>query len=569
MIKNEIDKYDYTTCPYNSTHRFSPEQYQYHIIRCKDRGFNRVTDNMQICPHNHLHIFIDSFAFNYHVPRCPDYTGRLKYTSAGFGSAPQEIKYDACPYNQLHGILTGENESYKKHLLECPNKINKAKNLDLPQPAIDMSVTGQLNYKHGLISSKEITIMQEAAPKVQQGSGYNVINLHFYGKVFTVFKEDRGIGIEERDIWIHHITFANPREWVGLKLIEDSRTHSQYLVGLLYPDKSSPMAEGLWAALSKTLTTTSSNKNSIAVSFQSSSEKNRIILLVHRSEDTGFGRHITSSSEIGVFYLQHSLLYNHISLVSSLQSSVQSERLEKAEIKNVLVSVEQQRDQAINDFNSLKLEYDLAVIKEREQKEINENLLNEYNKEINKYKAQALHQMELMRKDFQTEKNEDLMKLDRIYNEKNTLQMNFYAEIQNIKKNEKSNQDKVLVLMEELKSIQGKNRELVEQVSGLKNRANEGRKEFNGGNIEDIIDKAVCLEREKIHNMYMDKELCSICMSEKKNVVFMPCGHFDYCSICIKTLGIEIGKQIPINNQHSRCSVCQHVIEKAFKAYPF
>ena len=569
MIRNEIDRYDYTSCPFNLTHRFSPEQYQYHIIRCKDRHFSRVAENMRPCPHNSLHIFTDPIAFNYHTPRCPDFPGRLKYTSAGFGSAPQEIKYETCPYNQLHGVMAGEVESFNKHLAECPNKVVKARSLEIPQPAIDMSLSGQLNYKHGLISSKDITIVPVDVPKAKVNLAVNVINLHFCGKIFTVFKEDRGNGVEERDIWVHHLTFANPREWGGLKMIEDSRAHGQYLVGLLYPDKSSPITEGHWTAFCKYLTCSSTNKNSIAVCFQSSSEKNRLILLVHRSEDTGFGRHITNNSEIGVFYLQHSLLYNSASLVTTLQSAIQSEKLEKTEIRASLISSEQQRDRAINDFNSLKLEHDLAVNRALEQKGINENMLSEYNKEISKYKTQALHQMELMRKDFQTEKNEDMLKLDKITSEKNTLQMNFYAEIQNMKKNDKSTQDKVLALMEELKSCQMKNRELNEQANVLRGRMAEGRKEFAGGNIEAIVDEAVCLEREKIHNMYMDKEVCSICTNEKKNVVFMPCGHFNYCSICIKAMGIEIGKQIPLNKQFSRCSVCQSVIEKVFKAYPF
>jgi rubrerythrin len=492
----------------------------------------------------------------------------LKYTSVGFGSAPEEIRYDPCPNNPLHGILSGESESFRSHLNDCPNRVNKITTLDLPSPAIDMSLSGQLNYKHGLISMKDITIEATPAPKSSQTTRPNVINLHLNDRAFTVYREDRNSGIEENDIWIHQFTFANPREWIGLKLIEDSRSHSQYLVGLIFPDKSNQMSENRFQGLSKILTVSNSNKNAIAVCFQAASEKNRIIFLAHRSEETGFGRVVGNTAEIGVFYLQHSMLYNNVSLVNSLQNTIQNEKQEKNELKNAFIASEQEKVKIISEFNAMKIEFDMILAKEREQKAAYESRVLDHSKEIANIRSQVYHQIELIRREAQSEAQELSMKLEKVTNEKNTLQMNFYAEVQTMKKNDKNNQDIINNLMNELKDANKKNRELDDVSNSLQVRLLDQRRRISG-NEADFIEEVVRQEREKVHAEYSDKELCTICVTEKKNVVFMPCGHFNYCSICVKALGIEIGKKIPPTHIHSSCPVCHDIIDKALRAFPY
>ena len=67
-------------------------------------------------------------------------------------------------------------------------------------------------------------------------------------------------------------------------------------------------------------------------------------------------------------------------------------------------------------------------------------------------------------------------------------------------------------------------------------------------NSIEIIDNISTEELEKLQ-IYEDKEEeeCSICMSELKNDVFYPCGHFYTCKKC--------------SNKLSNCPYCKQIIE--------
>lgn len=578
MNKFEIDRYDYSVCPFNQTHRFSPEQYQYHILRCKDRHFTHVINTIQQCPHNNSHYFANPYALSYHTPRCPDYPGRLRYTLAAFGSAPKEIEYMNCPYNPLHGIRVGEASSFKKHIDDCPNKDKIVGHNPLPQPSLDKSVTGQLNYKHGLIASEDISIVTPSAVITQSRS--NKIMIHFTDKNFTVIKVDVNSGIEENDIWAGQITFANTREWPGLKLIEDSRSHSHYHVGNLFPDKSVSLSEMRFKGLVNLLTVSSSNNTSIAVSAQAASDKNRLIFIVHRSEETGFGACLAANVELGIFYLPHSMLYNNESILKTQQMKIQEKEIEIKELQQRLQITENEKQKMIEDWNSLKIEYEHIKSKERDTQSIYESRLAEFERDKETLRTEVFYTLEKIKRESELEKIELKNHLDKVTNEKNSLQFNLFSETQNMKKAEKNNQDRLNKMINELKEdyekehlklieAQNLNNTLREYNSGLEQKLVEQRSRVIGNDVGMLIKEAVDDEREKIYSEIQERETCAICYNEKKNVFFAPCGHILYCQGCIKSIGIVLDKKIAKTNPHSKCSVCGADVKKAHRAHAY
>lgn len=578
MNKFEIDRYDYTVCPFNNSHRFSAEQYQYHILRCKDKHFPHLVNSVQQCPHNTSHYYSNPFILSYHIPRCPDYPGRLKYTSATFGSAPKEIEYVSCPYNPLHGIRAGEMSSFKQHIEDCPNKDNKIGHNTLPQPSLDKSISGQLNYKHGLISSEDISINLATVPVTKSRS--NKLLIHYNDKSFSVYKSDINSGIEENDIWAGHITFADAREWPGLKLIEDTRSHSHYHVGNLFPDKSSGQSEVRFKSFVNMITVSKNNSFCIAVSAQAASDKNRAIFIAHRSEETGFGVCLPGNVELGVFYLPHSMLYNNESILKTQQIKLREKDSEIQDLQQRFQKLEKEKERIIEDWNTLKIEFEQIKSKEREAYSIYEAKLAEYEREKENLRTEVYFTLEAMKRDSEMEKIELNNQLEKVTNEKNSLQLNFFSETQNLKMAEKNNQERMNKMTidlkaeydkvcKELKEAQGLNRALREHNASLEQKLAEQRNWLVGSDSKRLIDEAVSDVRERISVEQQEKENCAICYLEKKNVVFMPCGHFVYCIACVKTLGIDVGKTIPKTSQHSRCSVCECLIAKALKAYPY
>ncbi|CAG9319807.1 unnamed protein product [Blepharisma stoltei] len=147
---SELDLYDFTTCPFNENHRLqSPDQFKYHISRCKDRNFTHIKHQIVYCPFNICHVYISQAKLNYHVPRCTSHPLRETISSSTFGEKPKSLEYTACKYNSNHQILKADSEAYHIHIWSCPSANNPHKS---PPPIVlDLTLTGIENNSHGLI----------------------------------------------------------------------------------------------------------------------------------------------------------------------------------------------------------------------------------------------------------------------------------------------------------------------------------------------------------------------------------------------------------------------------------
>ena len=64
-------------------------------------------------------------------------------------------------------------------------------------------------------------------------------------------------------------------------------------------------------------------------------------------------------------------------------------------------------------------------------------------------------------------------------------------------------------------------------------------------------------KKEKEIKTVQESQLCAICMDNKKNTVFYPCGHLCCCENCWEEL----------KRSTKRCPICRNNIQSAKKAY--
>jgi Zinc finger, C3HC4 type (RING finger)/U11-48K-like CHHC zinc finger len=580
MNKLEIDRFDYTVCPFNSSHRFSAEQYKFHVLRCKDRNFPNVSNSVQKCPHNSSHLYTQASLYEYHVPRCLDYQGREKYILGNFGEAPTEIQYKDCPYNRLHGIKQGENYAYQVHIENCPNKISGPVDLSMPTPSLDKTYSGQLNYSHGLISTNDVSLTF-STPVYDHKPINNQVTIHFCSKPITVYKENIGAGLEDNDIWICHITHADAREWPGLKFIEDNRSQKHYLTAVLHPDQSQLNLQR-YNSFVKMLTISDKNSCAISVSYQNTSDKNLAIFIIHKSEETGFGN-VIENSELGVFCIPHSMLYNKPSIISSLQNSLSEKESEINEILNNYNKLLADRDRIVENWNSIKIELENFKIKAKEIKDNCDLRILNKEKEVSDIKNSAFLLINEVKDSFEAEKASLNQKIERIEREKESSSMNFQSDLQNVKTTAKFSLEKITQKNYELiKEVERAKKDVMTMAKQINEKDNEIHKlKDNIQRLEEqksmflskdnkiILEEAIKMEKEKISSMQQEKEYCTICFADKKNTIFIPCGHLAYCIGCLSSIKIEIGKKISVHSPYSACPICEKTVQKVQKAYAY
>ncbi|OMJ79011.1 hypothetical protein SteCoe_21040 [Stentor coeruleus] len=652
MNKSEVDRYDYTVCPFNSQHRFSMEQYKHHLIRCKDRFFPEVANNICKCPHNPSHLFINPWAYAYHIERCMDFPGRTKYVLAEFGQAPKPVVYRNCIYNPLHGIVQTalvnsdgksntktnailteqleeklDRQAWEKHLESCPNKNNKVEGTSLPTPALDMTMSGQLNYRHGLLSSDDVSLSADLSSENMNNSIISdKVSIHYQGKNFFAFKEHINKNIVENDIWISQIAFADTREWPGLKLLEDTRSHEKYFIGLLYPDSNS-LGLQRFTRFSELLIPSNNNPFSIAVSFQNASAQNIAIFIVHKSEETGFGDAIQLAYKkkyenpqnkkafeenkkvletkdkkdeksqqnienmlnkaLGVFYIPHSLLYNKPSIIDNLQNQIFEKDKHINYISNDYTSMSQEKDRIVDEYNLMKVDFERYKAISNEDLSRAEMVLKEKDRELSKIREEAYNICNEQKNYYDRELEKMRTQIDFLDRERNTAQLNYQSDLQNLRGNSKVQIDKLNqriaestaeseCIKSELIKYQKVIKDRENQIMMLKEQISRANEKLENTKISQLspeskilLEEAIKEEKEKFIVEMTERELCIICCTEKKNVLFFPCGHLAYCNVCFCALNLEMNKKIPKNHAHSRCSVCESLITKAIRAFPY
>ncbi|CAG9332973.1 unnamed protein product [Blepharisma stoltei] len=593
----EIDNYDHTTCPFEPNHRLqTPESFKYHITRCKNKDFNYIKPRIKVCKHNISHIFIDDAKLKYHEPRCTSHYSRSSYKLAANGQQTSALwTYRVCPYNPNHQIRDDEKIAWDRHLQFCPNRDSRYE--APPVPALDQTLSGKLNYAHGLVSTEE-QFIPPPCTKIRKiepfDNSRHLIVVHFIFKQFSVWKTNANPNqcFNEMDLWIDRTASADHREWPGLREIEQQRNHGEYLVATLYPNDSENSSKTIYRSFIQMLTGHVDGKPpcKLAVSTQSSSEQNLIYLIAHRTEDTGFGSAVTDS-ELGLFAVPHSLLYGKHDTLSAYQNKLKSheEKISFLENQNRLLQEEceklaQERNEFKIKCDGLVYEFENTVKVEFQQK------LLDKDQEIQDLRTKT----EALIRNLKTGYDKELQKLaeeiDRERREKEANRMNFEADLQNLKTQTKKQKEtileqsdksrkeidergtKIIFLQRQLEEKNAIEKQMADTIERLNEQLYVQKKNFEENKAPDMkkyIEMQRVQEREIIVREYQDRELCVICMNEKKNTVFVPCGHLMYCNVCLNELGLSLDKKIPTNHPHGKCSLCETKLKMVHRAYPY
>jgi hypothetical protein len=73
-------------------------------------------------------------------------------------------------------------------------------------------------------------------------------------------------------------------------------------------------------------------------------------------------------------------------------------------------------------------------------------------------------------------------------------------------------------------------------------------------------------EEEKPKNL--EPQICVVCYSQQKNVVFLPCGHIAVCKECaVESMGLELCKIFYKKNKAKKCIVCKGTIKEAREVF--
>jgi hypothetical protein len=594
---SEIDDIDTSTCPYNPNHRFDPDKFSPHIVRCQDA--NRLKDSIRVkrCPHNDLHVFMDEAAYRYHLPRCASDYRRPKSYPANFGEAARKIEYLKCPFNPNHRVLP---EAMANHIENCPNKHKKRdpkrELSEIEERAVDITPIGYRNRCHGHLATSELRESQPTQ-RVKMSNGadsYSIgyqrarsITIHYSTNSFDVLKAelpDRSL--PESDLYLDRLTFANYLEWPGLKQIHDNRMYGEYLVATLHKDDLDETSCKMYDKFVTYLSRNIERTLKIATCTQAAGSDNVMYMVVYKDEQ-GFGNHIYQA-DLGVFCFPHSVLYNRPNKLDELNgilgetrenlrkmteeaSRVSLIESEKELIKGRMIQLEREKiDQEIafrDQYEMAKQEFQRRGVElQRCLKEASEHYSAQLKKEQDEYDRKA-HDINIainqLQSDFQSAQQQHENEMIKAEETTNMYIEAYQSEQQHVKSLERELLDerhKNAALMNRLESVRDRPSNVVNQVSIQEIRTKVEAE------MKERIEAEV---REKMMYDLQEKELCSFCMQEKKNTVFVPCGHMLYCNLCANEMGIPMNKKLRRHNDDHECEICKVKVKKAVQAFAF
>ncbi|XP_076101677.1 uncharacterized protein LOC143071320 isoform X3 [Mytilus galloprovincialis] len=112
----------------------------------------------------------------------------------------------------------------------------------------------------------------------------------------------------------------------------------------------------------------------------------------------------------------------------------------------------------------------------------------------------------------------------------------------------------VLLIMEEYEE------ELKKRDNEIEKRDNEIKK--RDVNIKKLERKQLALNNELEDFKSRNTQICGICCTEVRNIVFFPCGHVFCCEQCV----IRLQQNSP-QNQRTACPTCRRPIERSVKIF--
>jgi hypothetical protein len=592
---NEIDKIDYTRCPFEPTHSIHKEtQYLPHITKCKERA--RVASSLVRCRHYNTHMFTSQARLDYHEPRCEFHIDR-KRAASEFGSVAVKREIIKCRFNPQHHILD-DIDAIRQHEDTCPNKGNPVEDPELRlrrirEQATDMTPTGVLNRNHGfapadrnvyLAPTKHAKLSEESY-ELRHTLAQQKITIHLSSFAFSAVKLELK-PVLETHIYIDNFTFADKDHYPGFRELEESRTHQSYLAAYLWEDSSDPTSVQIYKRLVVTLTSQVPGhpQSSIAVCNQCAGSENIVWLIVHKSETSGFGGRI-DKSELGLFCIPSTFLYGRMDTRQQLQSTLTQVEFELAAVQKLYSELLLRSSDETSQLMRLRTEINL---KENEFFARLSAKETEFNDKIEKYKKNTSQVLQAYKQTAQqdTDNNEAklrqaLAELERSRQEKATILHNAQSEM--------TEKQRLTERVSELEALcKAKDKSITKLNQTIKQKTKEystSISRMTDSHIKFSVDLEAAKRSAELARAQSaetvrttaaqerhldDRELCMFCMEKAKNTMYVPCGHLMYCSDCLEQhLNLKINARIPENDPNKQCHICKEAIQRVNFCYAY
>jgi hypothetical protein len=590
---NEIDKYDYTRCPFEPSHPIHKDtQYKPHIAKCKEKA--RVARSLVVCRHYSTHMFTSQARLDYHEPRCENHVDRIRAASA-LGSVAAKSGMIKCCFNPQHLILD-DIGAICQHEQTCPNKSNPVGDPELRlrrirEQATDMTPTGILNRNHGFAPADRNVYpapakhakLSEETNDLRHSLTQQKITIHLSKSTFSVVKLELK-PVLETHLYIDIFTFADKDHYPGLRELEVTRTHQSYLAAYLWEDRSDPTYAEIYKRLVITLTSQVPGhpQSSIAVCNQCAGSENTVWLIVHKSETSGFGGRI-DKSELGLFCIPSTFLYGRIDTRQQLQSTLTQVEAELAAVQKLNSELLLRSSDEASQLVKLRTEY------HQKENEIARLLAKEaeFNDEIKKCKkntSQVLQDYKLTAQqlvDNEAKLKRALAELERSRQEKAMILHNAQSELMEKQRlTERVSELEALAKAKDKsitklnQTIKQKDKEYSASISRMTDSHTKLSDELEEAKSSAKLARAQSAETVRTaaaqERHLDDRELCSCCMVKAKNTVNVPCGHLVYCSDCYEQhLDVRIDVSIPDNHLYKQCDMCKQAIKKVNLCYAY
>ncbi|CAG9310658.1 unnamed protein product [Blepharisma stoltei] len=202
-----------------------------------------------------------------------------------------------------------------------------------------------------------------------------------------------------------------------------------------------------------------------------------------------------------------------------------------------------------------QLKADIAMIEENYMEQL--NLLNEtiiaQSEEIKKLKHRINDQKEAMEEQFRRDFEVIIKERDLLINEINDLKHENADRELMLKRHIKKEEKKLSFIQNSqyeaiIDDLREKYRVLEEQLASITRERDEIR-----------VRERTYSEPQFLYNE--EKELCIYCMNQKKNTLFLPCGHSSYCHSCVIYMGLPMDKEREDGYPLIDCPCCRQKVK--------
>jgi hypothetical protein len=360
--------------------------------------------------------------------------------------------------------------------------------------------------------------------------------------------------VSESHLYIEHFTTADKEHYPGFAELERTQTHRSYLAAYLLKD--SPDSVKNYRQLKDYLTSKMPGlpQTPIAMCHQSAGTDNIVWLIVHKSEQTGFGRAVGVAT-LALFSVPSSFLYGKKDSKLNLVALLERTRSELAQAKR------SNQQQSSFEANPISLQISESSEKPTQEKfplqvparSMRRTASPKPSPSLNVVLDEGDSRQVLLKAFFKHQKptvhSPQTVDVSKQANTTERRGKGKETRHQQLAKPKTKQPEAHALLLETAQLYKPA------ELAGVRLKASDnGSRELKPG---------VTLEAAVVRQTKPGVKLCSFCNERIRDVVNVPCGHVRHCIDCVqKHFKFKLNAKIPDNDLSKQCEECNQPIER-------